>query len=139
MVTRMQSPGLPPGITRQRGDLLDIHTSSIHPSFSTSMHAPKLALALLLLSPLSTAQSSYDFQVDSAASVFTWSGGNAFGSASVSPANFNLSGSLQAQMLGAAHPSVSRACSTATSRSCLRPSRATCPAVDSAEARASPS
>ena len=61
-------------------------------------------LVLALLPALATAQNSYDFQVDSAASSFTWSGGDGFGTANVSPSNFTLSGSLQAQMSGGGSP-----------------------------------
>lgn len=68
------------------------------------MRILKIFLGLLLIPSLGTAQNSYDFQVDSAASVFTWSGGNPFGSANVSPPNFTLSGSVQAQMLGGGSP-----------------------------------
>jgi hypothetical protein len=61
-------------------------------------------LVLAFFPALATAQNSYDFQVDSAASAFTWSGGDLVGTANVSPSNFTLSGSLQAQMFGGGSP-----------------------------------
>jgi hypothetical protein len=62
------------------------------------------ALALAALAAPGLAQGNFDFQLDQAASAFSWSGTTSLGDINENPANFNLAGNSIVTMAGGGNP-----------------------------------